>query len=117
PARSCDSLPSFAFFRRRYKREKAYTKVSTTPRIYAGDKNPALVLVTSLRAVTVPHLDVRSGSLADMCGAIGHVRFTPESGHGGAKGNVPYGQKQTVYASAKPRPTARLDGAGNALTT
>src|SRR5262245_19684915 len=61
--------------------------------------------------------DVRFGSLADMCGAIGHVRFTPESGHGGAKGNVRYGQKQTFYASAKPRPTARLDGAGNALTT
>ena len=27
-------------------------------------------------------LDVRFGSLADMCSAKGHVRFTPESGHG-----------------------------------
>jgi hypothetical protein len=25
--------------------------------------------------------DVRFGSKADMCSAIGHVRFTPESGH------------------------------------
>ena len=25
--------------------------------------------------------DVRFGSLADMCSAKGHVRFTPESGH------------------------------------
>ena len=25
--------------------------------------------------------DVRFGSKADMCGAIGHVRLTPESGH------------------------------------
>jgi hypothetical protein len=25
--------------------------------------------------------DVRFGSKADMCGAKGHVRFTPESGH------------------------------------
>ena len=26
-------------------------------------------------------LDVRFGSLADICSAIRHVRFTPESGH------------------------------------
>jgi hypothetical protein len=26
-------------------------------------------------------LDVGFGSKADMCGAKGHVRFTPESGH------------------------------------
>jgi hypothetical protein len=30
-------------------------------------------------------LHVRFGSLADICSAQGHVRFTPESGHGRCK--------------------------------
>jgi hypothetical protein len=29
----------------------------------------------------VPSHDVRFGSLADICSAKGHVRFTPNSGH------------------------------------
>ena len=35
--------------------------------------------------------DVRFGSLADICTAIGHIRFTPKSGHVGAKRHVCFG--------------------------
>jgi hypothetical protein len=34
-----------------------------------------------IQATGVFDFDVRFGSKADMCGAIGHVRITPESGH------------------------------------
>jgi hypothetical protein len=32
-------------------------------------------------SVFAPRLDVRFGSIADMCGAKEHVRFTPNSDH------------------------------------
>jgi hypothetical protein len=35
--------------------------------------------------------DVRFGSKADICTAMGHVRFTPESGHVGAARDVRFG--------------------------
>jgi hypothetical protein len=35
----------------------------------------------------------RFGSKADICGAQRHVRFTPESGHGGAQKDVGFGPK------------------------
>jgi hypothetical protein len=34
-------------------------------------------------------VDVRFGSKADICAAIRHVRFTPESGHVRCKGECP----------------------------
>ena len=42
-------------------------------------------LATGIRATLLPpfptHCNVRFGSKADMCSAISHVRFTPNSGH------------------------------------
>jgi hypothetical protein len=36
----------------------------------------------TISKVSAATANVRFGSLADICTAIGHVRFTPNSGHG-----------------------------------
>src|SRR5262249_14874287 len=83
PARSCDSLPSFVFWRRRYKRENAYTKVSSTrPRI-----------TSATDANSDAHLDVRFGSKADICNAKRHVRFSDRES----------GLPQTVMSALPPK--------------
>jgi len=45
--------------------------------------------VVALENATKRSFDVRFGSEADICSAIGHVRFTPESGHVRCKTKCP----------------------------
>ena len=42
---------------------------------------PQKSIVTTLFGILEGLIDVRFGSKADICAAIGHVRFAPESGH------------------------------------
>jgi hypothetical protein len=47
----------------------------------ASNTTPFLGIVTAQIAKLEGPTDVRFGSKADICSAIRHVRFTPESGH------------------------------------
>ena len=48
----------------------------------SGDRGDALAFPPFYRKQTRFHGRVRFGSLADICSAKRHVRFTPKSGHG-----------------------------------
>jgi hypothetical protein len=41
----------------------------------------SLVKIDHFQKKPAPNLNIRFGSKADICSAMGHVRFTPKSGH------------------------------------
>jgi hypothetical protein len=66
----------------------------------AGYRLNSLERVAS--SLTQEGADVRFGSQADICGAIGHVRFTPNSDHES-------GLRQNVMSALPPIATAKAD--------